>query len=255
MRIVYHKYASLVSGPVFAVCLVGVVWTLPRSVRAEVEPSDPHVSLANRWKVSSFTKVDCDMFARDADFSWLGTVTKKTDWENGASVDSFYGFSDGAAFDCIRQARATAYIGGLYAIQTNGVCGLAVLGVGERDAAFFLPVELDAPRRILGFTLDYRCWQPKIGMAPTTLSFHWCAVDSLEEMEKSEWVAASDGDYSGGGLGPWRTVRIPGKSLGAAKFVCFRWSVRNQANSSLLGISDLRVTADVRRAGLSLQVR
>ena len=255
MRIVYHKYASLVRGPILATALAGVAWAMPRFVRAEHAPAVSHVSLTNRWKVSAFAKFDHNGFVRDADFSWLGTVTKETDWTNGVSVDSFYGFSNGVALDCIRQARASAYIGGLYAVQTNGVCGLAVLGVGERDAAFFLPVELDVPRRIRNLTLGYRCWQPKVGTAPTTLFFHWCATDSLEEMEKAVWVAAPVGDYSGGGNDPSKVVQIAGKSLGDAKFVCFRWSVPDRANSSILGISDLRVTADLSPSGSMIFVR
>lgn len=223
------------------------------------KPDEPdvgtHMSLTNRWKVSEFVKVGGGKFAHDADFSPLIPIVQLTDWTNGETVDSFYGFSEGAALDCIRQARATAYICGLYAIQTNGIGGLGVLGTGTAGAFFLLPVELDAEQKVNGITLEYRCWQPKIGTEETTLSFSWCATDTLDEIEKSGWVLASEGNYSGGGDGPVKNVEIAGRDFRGAKFLCFKWSVPKQPNSSLLGISDLRITADLGQPGFAVIIK
>ena len=103
--------------------------------------------------------------------------------------------------------------------------------------------------------LNYRCWQPKIGTEETTLSFSWCATDSLDEIERVGWVSATEGDYSGGGDGPVKKVEITGRSFKDAKFLCFKWSVPKQPNSSLLGVSDLRVTADLGQPGFAITVR
>lgn len=223
------------------------------------KPDEPdagtHMSLTNRWKVSEFAKIGSGKFAHDADFSPLVTIQQQTDWTNGETVDSFYGFSEGVAFDYIRQARASAYMCGLYAIQTNGVGGLAVLGTKSGDASFMLPLELDAEQKARSIVVAYRCWQPKVGAADTTLAFNWCATDSLDEMEKVQWVPATDGDYSGGGFGVLKTVEIPGHDFKGAKFICFRWGVSKQSSSSLLGISDLRITADLGRPGFAVMIK
>ena len=237
---------------------VAVTYDDERPVSHE-KPDEPdvgtHMSLTNRWKVSEFVKVGGGKFAHDADFSPLIPIVQLTDWTNGETVDSFYGFSEGAALDCIRQARASAVIGGLYAIQTNGVGGLAVLGTKSGDASFMLPLELDAEQKARSIVVAYRCWQPKVGTADTTLAFNWCATDSLDEMEKVQWVPATDGDYSGGGFGVLKTVEIPGHDFKGAKFICFRWGVPKQSNSSLLGISDLRITADLGQPGFAVMIK
>ena len=219
------------------------------------EPEVKHISLTNCWKVSQFVKLKGGKYAREADFSPLIPIEHQTDWINGETLDSIYGFSGVEPFDYIRQARATAYICGLYAIQTNGIGGLGVLGTGTAGAFFLLPVELDAEQKVNGITLEYRCWQPKIGTEETTLSFSWCATDTLDEIEKSGWVLASEGNYSGGGDGPVKKVEIAGRDFRCAKFLCFKWSVPKQPNSSLLGISDLRVTADLDQPGFALLIR
>ena len=229
--------------------------TMPIDHPVEPEPVVEHISLTNCWKVSQFVKLKGGKYVREADFSPLIPIEHQTDWINGETLDSIYGFSGVEPFDYIRQARATAYICGLYAIQTNGIGGLGVLGTGTAGAFFLLPVELDAEQKVNGITLEYRCWQPKIGTEETTLSFGWCATDTLDEIEKSGWVLASEGNYSGGGDGPVKKVEIAGRDFRGAKFLCFKWSVPKQSNSSLLGISDLRVTADLNRSGFALLIR
>lgn len=229
--------------------------TRPIDHPVKPEPEVRHISLTNCWKVSGFVKLKGGKHAREVDFSPLIPIEHRTDWINGETLDSIYGFSGAEPFDCIRQARASAYICGLYAIQTNGIGGLGVLGTSSGDAFFLLPIELDAEQKVRGITLDYRCWQPKIGTENTTLSFSWCATDSLDEIEKAGWVSARDGDYSGGGDGPVKKVEISGRGFKDAKFICFKWSVPKHSNSSLLGISDLCVAADLNQSGFALLIR
>ena len=219
------------------------------------EPVVEHISLTNCWKVSQFVKLKGGKYAREADFSPLIPIVQQTDWANGETLDSIYGFSGVTPFDCIRQARATSTACGLYAIQTNGIGGLGVLGTSGGDAFILLPIELDVEQKVRGVALEYRCWQPKIGTEKTTLSFSWCATDSLDEIEKAGWVSATEGDYSGGDSGPVKKVEIAGRDFRGAKFLCFKWSVPKQSNSSLLGISDLRVTADFDKLGFALLIR
>ena len=229
--------------------------TSPIDHPVEPEPVVEHISLTNRWKVSEFAKVKGGLWVREADFSPLIPIVQQTDWTNGETLDSIYAFTGVAAFDCIRQARSTAYMCGLYAIQTNGIGGLGVLGTGGGDAFFLLPIELDVKQKVRGITLDYRCWQPRVGTENTTLSFSWCATDSLDEIERAGWVSATEGDYSGGGDGPVKKVEITGRGFKDAKFLCFKWSVPKQPNSSLLGVSDLHVTADLGQPGFALHIR
>ena len=132
---------------------------------------------------------------------------------------------------------------------------MGLLPSGEVAMEILLPVELDAEQKVNGITLEYRCWQPKIGTEETTLSFSWCATDTLDEIEKSGWVLASEGDYSGGGDGPVKNVEIARRDFRGAKFLCFKWSVSKQSNSSLFGISDLRVTADIDQPGFAVLIR
>ena len=233
--------------------------TRPIDHPVKPEPEVDHVSLTNCWKVSQFVKLKGGRCFHDADFSYLAAVKKETDWVNGVSIDSFYSLDDGKPSTQVKNATASSRNHGLYAIHTNDEQGvinaLGLLPSGEAAMEIFLPVELDAEQKVNGITLEYRCWQPKIGTEETTLSFSWCATDTLDEIEKSGWVLASEGNYSGGGDGPVKKVEIAGRDFRGAKFLCFKWSVPKQSNSSLLGISDLRVTADLNRSGFALLIR
>ena len=227
-------------------------------------PVDPMTAeepclISNCWKVSEFTKMKGDRFFHDADFSCLAAVKKETDWVNGVSVDSFYSFDAGTPSVRIKNATASSTYHGLYAIHANdeqgAVSAMGLLPSGDAAMAVLLPVALDAKKKVRGVAVAYRCWQPKIGTAKTTLSFSWCATDTLDEIGKVGWVSASEGDYSGGGDGFLKNVEIAGRALKGAKFLCFKWSIPKQSNSSLLGISDLRVTADCSQPGFSVQIR
>ncbi len=69
------------------------------------------------------------------------------------------------------------------------------------------------------------------------------------------WVPATDGNFLGEGDDPVKKVEISERELRGAKFLCFKWSVPKQPRSSLLGISDLRITADHNQPGFALLIR
>lgn len=225
----------------------------------ELEPLEEPCLVSNCWKVSEFTKVKGGKCIHDADFSYLATVKKETDWVNGVSIDSFYSFDAGTPSTRIKNATASSTYHGLYAIHTNDehgvISALGLLPSGDAAMEMLLPVELDAEKKIRGVTVAYRCWQPKIGTAKTTLSFSWCAAGALAEINKAGWVSATEGDYSGGSEDSLKSVEIAGRTFKGARFLCFKWSVPKQANSSLLGISDLRVTTDCSQPGFAVQIR
>ena len=223
------------------------------------EPIEGHCLISNCWKMSEFTKMKGDRIFHDADFSYLATVKKETDWVNGVSVDSFYSIDAGTPSARIKNATASSTYHGLYAIHTNDEYGavnaLGLLPSGDAAMAVLLPVELDAEKKVRGVAVAYRCWQPKIGTAKTTLSFSWCVAGKLDEIDKVGWVLAAEGDYSGEDNDPLKNVEIVGRALKGARFLCLKWSVPRQTNSSLLGISDLRVTADCAQPGFAIQIR
>ena len=133
-------------------------------------------------------------------------------------------------------------------------CGSSTAHPAGRGGA--LPrIDGGAGRKVGQLTVEFRGWVPKVGENPTTLMFHWCAVDSLDAIEFADWIAVSDGYYSGVENGSQLMIPISGRDFRGRKFIGLKWSVKNQAKSSLLAISDLRVTADLDQPGFALLVR
>ena len=224
---------------------------------SEVEPT---MGLSNCWKVSEFKKTGGGKFARVADFSFAENVKSRSVWTNGESIDSFYAFSSEVAVSNIYPSTYKSSVNGLYAVLTNEddltICAIGLQATDRKQMELLLPIKLDAERKIKRLTVEFRGWEPKVGSAQsTTLQFHWCAVDSLEAIEFADWFYVQAGDYSGGDMDTQRSVQIPGQDLRNKKFIGLKWCVKNQANSSLLAISDLRVTAEVSQSGTVLSIR
>ena len=215
--------------------------------------------ISNCWKVSGFGKVGSGNFVREADFSLAEKVKVKSAWTNGVSVDSFYAFSGGVAVSNIYPSTYKSSPNGLYAALMGEddltVCALGLQATDEKRVELLLPIALDAGRKVGQLTVEFRGWVPKVGENPTTLMFHWCAVDSLDAIEFADWIAVSDGYYSGVENGSQLMILISGRDFKGRKFIGLKWSVKNQAKSSLLAISDLRVTADLDQPGFALLVR
>lgn len=224
---------------------------------SEVEPT---MGLSNCWKVSEFKKTGGGKFARVADFSFAENVKSKSVWTNGESIDSFYAFSSEVAVSNIYPSTYKSSPNGLYAVLTNEegltICALGLQATDGKRVELLLPIALDSERKVERLAVEFRGWEPKVGTArTTTLMFHWCAADSLEAIEFADWFYVQTGEYSGGNMDTQRMVRIPGRDFRGKKFIGLKWSVKNQANSSLLAISDLRVTADLSQSGSLLLVR
>lgn len=216
-----------------------------------VEEPPEEESAARPWRLSDFTPKPG---FRRADFSALGAIEKKTPWANGVDGDGVMAFSDLGACTNIGRATPKSTTYGLYAFQTNDVNVLAVLGTSGSAMHLVLPVRLDASSRLEKMTVSF------VGVCikraePTTLSFSMKAADRLDEINGGIWQELSAGAYDSGDAEASRCVPIDVRALRKRKFVCFRWSVPKQPNSSLLGIADLRLDVETLRPGLWLSFR
>lgn len=222
---------------------------------------EPSYCLTNCWRMSEFAVSGERLRSRTADFSFLKTVKKDTfnAWVNGVSIDSFYAFTNKSACVNIRLGNPSSRYLGLYAVTTNdengAVQALSLLGTGGGDMELMLPVELDSACRTEALAIDYRGWQAKIGTADMKLTFSWCAADGLDAVGTDGWTFDSAGDYAGGSNGLWRTVILSERAFADRRFVCLRWSVPKVKNSSMLGISDVTVTARLKPSGAVLLIR
>ena len=223
------------------------------------EPVAPRMAIGNRWKVSDFSEGAGEWRTRTADFGFVGRVEKMTPWTNGLSIDSIYAFDNGRACTNIYVGREKSRAHGLYAVNTNDVGGvvhvLSLLASGDASMELLLPVELDDESPLQGLRVGFRGWRAKVEANETRLAFHWCGVDALDRLDGATWIAAKDGDYSGEEKTPYRTVELRGQQIGKMKFVCFRWSISKVANGSMLGLSDLSVSAALGERGSRLFVR
>lgn len=212
---------------------------------------------------------------RQADFSSLQSITKATDWTNGVDGDRFYAFSDEGAIQRIGRNNGSSTVYGLYATETNE-CGVAhhvlsVLGTGTSGMRLVLPVKLDAAQDVVGFGVRYRAHQVsfRARRVPTELSFAWCGIDDLGELQSPDlpWQAVAEAAFvspcAEGSEGPAtfaessaeRMVILPAAQLRGARYIGLRWQVPRQANSSMMGLSAVRVEVALREAGTRFLIK
>ena len=220
----------------------------------EPEPEPFHLGLTNCWKVSGFVKGESGCFSRHEDFSALRFVKgdQYNAWTNGISVESFHAYSSTGACDRIRLANAGSYLCGIYAAVTNECYSVAVLGVKKLGMDLILPIEFDQERSLSELVVEYDAWQ-FTAKNPTTLTFSACAVETLAAADSADWIVSDV--YTSGVSSVSRIIRFPPKSLSKTRYMCFRWSVPKQSGSSMLGITDLQVTARSRSEGCLLLIR
>ena len=222
--------------------------------KVEVRFGDPGTDdddVPRCWSLSAF--VPRPSF-RTVDFSMLGYVKANTanPWRNGLTIEGFHAFSDSGSCENIRLGNSSSPNSGLYAI-TSGVAGsayaLSVLGSSGSGMSLMLPIALDAERSLAQLSVEYRVWELSVEGRNSTLSFSYRTLDDLATMSAKDavWTFIGDADWSTGkdACGSSRTVEFPVKNLRGAKFVCLRWSVPQQEKSSIVGISDVRVTGAV----------
>ena len=196
---------------------------------------------------------------RAADFSMLQYVNSGVDtpWKNGVSIDGFHAFAGVTPCGDIHLAtnfNPRAF--GLYALGvTDGETSTRVLtmkGTSGSSMSLVLPIALDAKRKIARLSIAYRVWAPTEADA-SILSFSCQALDGLAQMNAGEsgWFVPP----SLGGGGGMRSFEVPTASLRDWKFVSFRWSLPQEANLSAIGISDVRVSAELEPSGFAVIVK
>lgn len=222
--------------------------------------TDSDVAPPRSWSLSSVVSEP-----RSADFSALAFVASdtRTPWRNGISVEGFHAFSSTGSCERIRLANAKSSYSGLYSVvvtNENGesVCALSLLGTSGSGMRLMLPIELDAERRVGRLTVDYCVQELMNGEGKTSdLSFAYCALDDLTRMAATdvEWTQVSSAEWRTGDTNLVRRVEIPPRSVRTSKYVCFRWSVPQEGNSSVVGLSEVKVGAALQPSGLAISVR
>ena len=224
-------------------------WGMMRiEVRYGDESTDADVAPPRSWSLSSVVSAP-----RSADFSALAFVTAGRPWKNGVSVEGFHAFSDSGSCETISRANAKSSYSGLYSVvvtNENGTLSyaLSMLGTTGSGMRLMLPVELDAERRVGRLTVDYCVQELMNGEGKTSdLSFSYCALDDLTRMAAADvaWTPVSSAKWSTGDTNLVRRVEIPPRSVRASKYVCLRWSVPKEGNSSVVGLSEVKVGAAI----------
>lgn len=222
------------------------------------ESTDADVAPPRSWSLSSVVSAP-----RSADFSVLAFVTSGRPWKNGVSVEGFHAFSDSGSCETISHANAKSSYSGLYSVvvtNENGTLSyaLSMLGTTGSGMRLMLPVELDAERRVGRLTVGYRVQELMNGEGKTSdLSFSYCALDDLTRMAAADvaWTPVSSAKWSTGDTNLVRRVEIPPRSVRTSKYVCFRWSVPKEGNSSVVGLSEVKVGAALQPSGFAISVR
>ena len=226
------------------------------------DPGTDDVDAPRSWSLSAF--VPRPGF-RAVDFSTLGYVKADTTnpWRNGLTIEGFHAFSDSGPCENIRLGNSSSPNFGLYAIAVDdagsSAYALSVLGTSGSAMCLMLPIALDAERPLAQLSVEYRVWELAVDGRSSILSFSYRTLDDLATMSAKDavWESLSNADWSTGkdACGSSRTIELPVKNLRGAKFVCLRWSVQDKPNSSIVGISDVRVTGAVVPSGFMLTIR
>lgn len=226
------------------------------------DPGTDDVDAPRSWSLSAF--VPRPGF-RAVDFSTLGYVKADTTnpWRNGLTIEGFHAFSDSGPCENIRLGNSSSPNFGLYAIVVDdagsSAYALSLLGTSGSAMRLMLPIVLDTERPLARLSVEYRVWELAVDGRSSILSFSYRTLDDLATMSAKDavWESLSNADWSTGKdvCGSSRTIELPVKNLRGAKFVCLRWSVQDKPNSSIVGISDVRVTGAVVPSGFMLTIR
>ena len=236
-----------------------VIYIIVRYGRLEAGEDDGKPS--DFWALSSFAPKPG---IRRADFSPLGGVIPGASsnlWQNGKTVRGFHAFAASDPCTGIKVGRPSSNTIGLYMIVTNDMGGslraLAILGTSGGAADLLLPVALDHERRIERLSVGYRVWSLG-GSVPTDLSFSYRFLDGLANLKDelaAKWTVVEEAAWCSDAPGSAQMVDIPPKRLCGQKCVCFRWGVADRAHSSIIGISDVRVSAELEPSGFAVIIK
>lgn len=236
-----------------------VIYIIVRYGRPEAGEDDGKPS--DFWALSSFVPKPG---TRRADVSPLGGIIPGASsnlWQNGKTVRGFHAFFGDEPCTSIRNGGPASTAGGLYMVVTNDVRGslrtLGLHGTGERTASLVLPIALDAGRRLERMSVSYRIWEQGKEGKSSSLSFACRTADDLETMDVTgaTWSVFESADWASGDANAVRTVGLPVSTLRMAKYVCLRWQVPNQTDSSTIGISDVWVSAEIEPSGFAVIIK
>lgn len=196
---------------------------------------------------------------QSADFSMLQHVRSGVDtpWKNGVSIAGFHAFAD--TTPCTDIHLATNFLpraSGLYALgMTDGDVStrvLAMRGTSGAAMSLMLPVALDAKRRMVRLSIDHRVWESPEA-EPFSLSFSYRTLDDLSQMNGTNagWMELVTTTNGNGSL----SADVPVAVLQDRKFVCFRWFLPKKEKRPAIGISDVRVSAELDPSGLAVFIR
>ena len=234
-------------------------WVLRVTVRFGGAETDREDGASPRfWSLSAFVPKPG---IRVADFMVLRYARPQTfnSWRNGITVDGFHAFSESGPVANIRVGNLTSYYSGLYVIDAGSDgpgLALGLLGSGGSAMELMLPIALDTASPPERLSVDYRVWELANG-GSSILSFSYRTLDDLRTMNMKDavWTSVSNAVWKTGDEDTVQTVDLPKKDVRGAKFVCLRWSVPKKESSSIIGISDVRVSAEVRPRGLAVLIR
>ena len=146
-------------------------------------------------------------------------------------------------------------------IVTNDVRGslraLTLHGTRDCEGSLLLPIAIDVERRVERLCVDYRAWALG-GTAPTDLNFSYRPLDDISDLKgelTNKWTDVEGAAWTSGEQEPIRTVDLPPDCLQNRKYICFRWWVPNRPHSSLMGISNVRVSAEIEPSGFAVIIK
>lgn len=210
------------------------------------------------WSLSAFAPKPG---ARVADFSVLRYARPQTlnSWRNGITVDGFHAFSKSGPVANIRVGNPTSYYSGLYVIDADADgLGLALGLLGSSGSAMelMLPIALDAARPLARLSVAYKVRELANGKS-SVLNFSFRTLDDLTTMNGGDegWSLVSDADWESQNGDAEREIDLPVNIMRNARFVCLRWSVPKKESSPIIGISNVRVSAEIEPSGFAVIVR
>jgi len=211
------------------------------------------------WKLSGFLpKPGC----RVADFSELGQVRSRRVWSNGIDGDCFYAYKNADPETQIRPATWKSVYGDLYCYNAGTedapTNSLALLGSDSVAMRLVLPIRLDPEQKVTELGISFSAREVKAGTAAeTVLSFAWATVEDIQTMDRGDvvWTDVPSASFVSTEGFATRDVAFPVSPLRNASYLCLKWSVLNRPNSSMLGISDVRVFGKLRKGGMAVFIR
>lgn len=234
-------------------------WVLRVRVRfGNAETDQEEGNLSQFWSLSAFVPKPG---VRVADFNVLRYARAQTlnSWRNGITVDGFYAFSESGPVENIRVGNPMSYYSGLYVIDADTAgsgLALGLLGSGGSGMELMLLIALDAARPLVRLSVAYHIRELANGKS-SALFFSYRALDdhTMMDAEGVNWTLVSDATWESGKGEVEQEIDLPVESLRQARFACLRWNVSKKVSSSIVGISNVRVSAEIEPSGFAVIVK